>query len=132
MAEIRYGFDRSLPRSTFDEAVRKVTEGLKAEGFGVLTEIDVARTLKQKLDVDFPRTVILGACNPSLAHRALTEEPHIGLLLPCNVVVSEHENGTIRVGFADPRALFSLVDNPNLQSVADDVYRRLRRVADSL
>ena len=127
-----YGFERHLAQETFDEAIEKVTAALKQEGFGVLTQIDVKETLKKKLDVDFRRYIILGACNPSLAHRALSAEPQIGLLLPCNVVVQEASEGGITVSIADPRAMFSLVNNPHLAPVVDDADRRLRRVIASL
>ncbi|OFW06249.1 MAG: ABC transporter ATP-binding protein [Acidobacteria bacterium RIFCSPLOWO2_02_FULL_68_18] len=114
------------------DAVATVTAALKNEGFGVLTEINVKDTLRKKLDVDFRGYVILGACNPSLAHKALTAEPQIGLLLPCNVVVQEAADGGVVVTIADPRAMFSLVDNPSLAPVVQDAESRLRRVVESL
>ena len=109
MASSEYGYEKTLSGVTVDGAKAKVIEALKAEGFGVLTEIDVKATLKKKLDVDFPPYAILGACNPRLAHRALQTEPGIGLLLPCNVVVRESDTGT-QVAIASPRAMFSIVD----------------------
>ena len=127
-----YGFERHLAQATFDEALEKVTAALKREGFGVLTQIDVKETLKKKLDVDFRRYVILGACNPPLAHRALSAEPQIGLLLPCNVVVQEASGGGVTVSIADPRAMFSLVNNPRLTPVVEEADQRLRRVITSL
>ena len=126
-----YGFGRSVA-GTLQDAVEKVTGALKNEGFGVLTEINVRETLKKKLDVDFRGYVILGACNPSLAHQALTAEPQIGLLLPCNVVVQDSPEGGVLVTIADPRAMFSLVNNPALDPVVADAERRLRRVMESL
>lgn len=126
-----YGFGRRLGGSLAD-AIDKVTGALKQEGFGILTEINVKDTLKKKLDVDFRGYVILGACNPPLAHKALTAEPQIGLLLPCNVVVQEALEGGVVVTIADPRAMFSLVDNPALAPVVADVEARLRRVVASL
>jgi uncharacterized protein (DUF302 family) len=126
-----YGFGRRI-EGTLANAIEKVTGALKNEGFGVLTEIDVKDTLKKKLDVDFRGYVILGACNPPLAHKALTAEPQIGLLLPCNVVVQEAPEGGVVVTIADPRAMFSLVDNPGLEPVVDEAERRLRRVIESL
>jgi uncharacterized protein (DUF302 family) len=126
-----YGFGRHIP-GTLQAAVEKVTEALKAEGFGVLTSIDVRETLKKKLDVDFRGYVILGACNPPLAHQALTAEPQIGLLLPCNVVVQEAPGQGVIVTIADPRAMFSLVGNPAVAAVADDVEHRLRRVIEAI
>lgn len=131
MDNLRYGFERTLPGIEVDEAERRVTAALKAEGFGVLTRIDVRDTLKSKLDVDFRRYVILGACNPALAKRALDAEPQIGLLLPCNVVVQEHDGGSV-VSIADPKAMFTLVDNPDVGSIAGEVDARLRRAADAL
>ena len=124
----RYGFGRTLPNATFDEAVEKVTAALRDEGFGVLTRIDVDATLKAKLDVDFRRYAILGACNPTLAHGALIREPHIGLLLPCNVVVQESASGGIDVSVVDPVAQFELVGDAGLAPIARDVRGRLERV----
>jgi uncharacterized protein (DUF302 family) len=126
-----YGFERHLQR-TFEDALENVTAALKQEGFGILTQIDVKDTLKKKLDVDFRRYVILGACNPSLAHKALGAESQIGLLLPCNVVVQEAPQGGAIVSIADPRAMFSLVNNPRLSSVVEEADQRLRRVIASL
>ena len=126
-----YGFEAQLPHATFEQALDRVTAALKEEGFGVLTEIDVKETLKKKLDVDFRRYVILGACNPTLAHRALTTQPQLGLLLPCNVVVQQAADG-VTVSIADPRAMFSLVANPGLAPIVEDADQRLRRVIASL
>ena len=125
---IPYGFEQRLPGVTFGAAVERVTSALQKEGFGVLTEIDVTGTLKKKLGVDMPRYVILGACNPSLAHQALNLEPQIGLLLPCNVVVQETAEGDVVASIADPRAMFAMVDNARMAPVVDDAERRLRRV----
>ena len=127
-----YGFERHLQRASFEEALEKVTTALKREGFGILTQIDVKDTLKKKLDVDFRRYIILGACNPPLAHKDLSAEPQIGLLLPCNVVVQEASEGGVTVSIADPRAMFSLVNNPRLIPVVEDADQRLRRVIASL
>jgi uncharacterized protein (DUF302 family) len=116
----------------FDDALAKIPEALKSEGFGVLTEIDVKATLKKKLDVDFKRYVILGACNPQLAHQAMSGEPFIGVLLPCNVVVMEREGGGTIVSALKPSAAFSLVDNSDVAPIADEVEDRMRRVLDRL
>lgn len=132
MSNLRYGFETTLKGISYDSAVERVTDELKKEGFGVLTEIDVKATLKKKLDVDFRRYVILGACNPNLAHRALGAEPHIGLLLPCNVVVQETADGGVIVSIADPRAMFALVDNTDVAPVAEEANMRLRRVIDAI
>ncbi len=117
---------------TFDEAVARVTEALKAEGYGVLTEIDVRDTMRKKLNVDFRPYKILGACNPPLAFRALTAAPEVGLLLPCNVTVSQVEPGVSEVGLIDPQAMLGVVPNPALQPIADEAKARLDRVAAAL
>jgi uncharacterized protein (DUF302 family) len=129
---IPYGFQQRLPGTTVDAAVEQVGNALAKEGFGVLTKIDVKDTLKQKLGVDLHPYVILGACNPALAYQAITVEPQIGLLLPCNVVIQEISGGAVVVSIADPRALFAAVNNPRLTPVVDDVERRLRRVMRTL
>lgn len=116
----------------FETALTRVTEALKAEGFGILTEIDVKATLKQKLDADFRPYRILGACNPPLAHRALTAAPEVGLLLPCNVTVQQTAEGVIDVGLIDPLGLVTFTDNPALDPVAQEAREKLARVAASL
>ena len=121
-----YGYTAHLTGVSFDDARARITEALKQEGFGILTEIDVKATLKAKLDLDFRRYVILGACNPSLAHRALSTDLGIGLLLPCNVCVWEEEGGSV-VSMARPDAMFQVVDNPDVRPVADDADARLKR-----
>ncbi|MCO6412666.1 MAG: DUF302 domain-containing protein [Thiogranum sp.] len=126
-----YGFNVQMDGS-FDDAVNRVTEALKSEGFGVLTEIDVKATLKAKLDVDRNAYKILGACNPGLANQALNADPDIGLLLPCNVVVREEGDGRITVGFMDPIAVMSLVDKSGVKELAGQVRAKLERVRDQL
>ncbi|MBP7149255.1 MAG: DUF302 domain-containing protein [Acidobacteria bacterium] len=128
----RYGFAKELPSVPYEQAVARTVEALKTEGFGVLSEIDVRAALKNKLGVDFPNYVILGACNPPLAHRALQAEPFLGLLLPCNVVVKDRAGGGSTVSFASPRAMFSIVGNPELEPVAADVEQRLKRVLERI
>lgn len=127
-----YGLTRTLPGVTYADAVPAVREALAAEGFGVLTEIDVKATMKKKLGVDLRNYVILGACNPPLAHQALTAEPAIGLLLPCNVVVTEDHEGSAIVSAIDPRAMFRIVDKEEVEPIAKDVGARLRRVLAAL
>lgn len=116
----------------FDEAVRRTTQALKEEGFGVLTEIDVADTLKKKIGVDFRRYRILGACNPKLAHEALQIEGNIGTMLPCNVVIQEAADGKIEVAAIDPVASMMAVENPRLKQAAEQVREKLQRVVSRL
>lgn len=113
-------------------AQTKVTDALKSQGFGVLTEIDVKNTLKQKLNVDFRPYKILGACNPTLAHQALELEPEVGLLLPCNVTLSEIEPGLTEVAIIDPLVMLGVVQNPQMQPIADQARQRLEKVMDAL
>jgi len=126
-----YHFSKTLD-VPFDAAIPRVTEALKTEGFGVLTDIDVAATMKAKLGEDFRPYRILGACNPQLAHRALQLEDKIGTMLPCNVIVQQHESGDVEVSAVDPAASMQAIDNPGLAELAQDVRDRLKRVVDSL
>ena len=128
---INYGFGNPVLMD-FEHAVNAVTEALKTEGFGVLTDIDVQATLKKKLGKDMPPYRILGACNPPLAHQALTADPSIGLLLPCNVVVRQDDNGTVHVEFMNPQAVLDLVDNPDVHTLASEVRERLDKVLEAL
>lgn len=121
-----------LNNISYDSAVQRVTEALKEEGFGVLTEIDVKSTLKKKMDVDFRPYVILGACNPPLAYRALQAAPEVGMLLPCNVTVAEEEGGNVLVSILDPMMMVEVVGNPELETVAVEAEQRLRKVAATL
>jgi uncharacterized protein (DUF302 family) len=126
-----YYFTKELNIS-FDDAIAKVTEELKKEGFGILTDIDVKATLKKKLDVDFRPYRILGACNPPFAFQALQTEDKIGTMLPCNVVVQEKTPGKVEVTSIDPVASMAAVNNPNLRTVGEQVREKLKRVIDNL
>jgi len=125
--ENRYGFGKTVDID-FDAALKKVAEELAREGFGILTEIDVQATLKKKLNADMPPYRILGACNPPFAHRAISAEPSIGLLLPCNVVVRQDAAGKVQVEFMDPDVMVQLIDKPEVHGIAAEVRERLQRV----
>ena len=127
-----YYFSKVLKTTSFEEAIEQVTAELKKEGFGVLTEIDVKETLKKKIDVDFKKYKILGACNPHFAHKVLTKEDKIGVFLPCNVVVEEHENGEVEVSAVDPIASMLAVENKGIEELAKEVQQKLKRVIESL
>lgn len=125
--ESGFGFGKAVDMQ-FDAAIEKVTSDLQTEGFGVLSDIDVAAKLKEKLGEDIPPYRILGACNPALAHQAIKAVPEIGLLLPCNVLVREDDEGTVFVSFMDPKSVLSLVDDPGVEPLAAEVRTRLERV----
>ena len=127
-----YGFHCKLRGLTFPQAIVAVTEALKVEGFGILTDIDVQATMKGKLGIDGRPYRILGACNPPLAHRALLADPDIGLLLPCNVVVREEDDGGFVVGFMDPVAVLQMTNDPEVGRIAHEVRQRLDRVRSAL
>jgi len=131
MESTKYAY-KTVVSLSFEEAVQKVTEELKKEGFGVLTEIDVKDTLKKKLDVDFRKYKILGACNPPNAYKALRAETDIGLMLPCNVIVYESEGGQTVVAAVDPVASMRAVENPGLEATALEVRRKLQRVIEAI
>jgi len=126
-----YYFNKTVDMS-FDEAISKVTEELKKEGFGILTEIDVTATLKKKLNVDFHKYRILGACNPPFAYRALQAEPKIGTMLPCNVIVQELDSGEIEVAAVDPLSSMQAIKNKALQPIAEEIQAKLKKVIDQV
>ena len=127
---MKYGFTKTTDYS-FEQAIEKVTEELKKEGFGILSTIDVKDTLKKKIDVDFKKYTILGACNPKLAHSALQVEEELGLLLPCNVIVYEKNDKTV-VSIFDPRVMTLVIENPEMKPVAEEVKNKLQRVLESV
>jgi len=126
-----YYFNKTVELD-FENAINKVTEELKKEGFGVLTEIDVQATLKKKLDVDFRKYKILGACNPGYAHKALQSEKYIGTILPCNVIIQENEDGKVEISAVDPIASMQAIKNKDLGNIANEVREKLRGVIDNL
>jgi uncharacterized protein (DUF302 family) len=128
---MKYYFNKTI-KGTFEEVIDKVTEELKKEGFGILTEIDIKRTLKKKLDVDFRKYKILGACNPPYAHKALEAEDKIGTMLPCNVIVQEISKGVIEVAAVNPMAEGQAVDNKILAEIASDISDKLEHVIEKL
>lgn len=129
--ENAYGFGKPVD-APFPEAVERVMHALKAEGFGVLSDIDVAAAMKEKLNADMPPYRILGACNPPLAQRAIAAEPSIGLLLPCNVVVRQDDHGKVHVEFMNPGSVLQLVNKPDIAQLASEVRQRLDRVMSAL
>jgi len=126
-----YCFSTTL-NAEMDQAIQTVTEALKVEGFGILSEIDVKATLKKKIDVDFRPYMILGACNPTFAHKALLAEDKIGAMLPCNVIVQQIGDGQVEVSAVDPIASMSAVENPALGEIAEEVQAKLKKVIESL
>ena len=126
-----YGFNVNT-KLPFEEAITKVTDALKNEGFGVLSDIDVKATLKKKLELDIRPYRILGACNPDFASTAIAADPDIGLLLPCNVLGREEDDGSVTVAFMDPQSVLQLVDNPSVPDIAQQVRERLLRVRDAM
>lgn len=125
-------YNSKIVNYSFEDALIKVTEELKKEGFGVLTEIDVKETMKKKLNVDFRKYKILGACNPPLAYRALSKEENIGVLLPCNIIVQEKENGEVQVSAVNPMESMQAVGNKELEEVANEVSKKLKTVLNNL
>ncbi|MFZ0489283.1 MAG: DUF302 domain-containing protein [Salegentibacter sp.] len=129
---MKYYFNKVLKNKSFEEALQEVTAELKKEGFGVLTEIDVKDTLKKKIDVNFRKYKILGACNPHFAHQALDKEDKIGVFLPCNVVVEENKDGDVEVSAVDPIASMSAAENKDLEQIAAEVQQKLKNMIENL
>ena len=129
---MNYYFNKIVSTKSFDEAIEKVTKALKEEGFGVLTEINIHDAFKEKLGVDFKRYKILGACNPGFAHKALLAEDKVGVFLPCNIIVEEHENGTIEVSAVDPLASMSAIKNESLGGLAIEVRSKMKTIINNL
>ncbi len=127
-----YYFNKTIVSKNFDEVIQKVTEELKKVGFGILTEINVKETLKKKINVDIKKYMILGACNPQFAHKALQLEDKLGVLLPCNIIVQEHENDRIEVSAVDPIASMSFVDNEALGGIAIKIQQKLMKFIENL
>ena len=129
---MKYYFSKVLDNVSYQDAIELVSEALKKEGFGILTQIDVKDTLKKKIDVDFRNYIILGACNPHFAHKALLAEGKLGAFLPCNVVVEELDNGSIEVSIVDPAVMMSSIENKSLERLAEDVRSKLQNVLSDL
>ena len=129
---MNFYFSKKVTNQNFEEAIENVTEALKVEGFGILTVIDVKETFKKRLDVDFKKYIILGACNPLFAHKALLQEEKAGVFLPCNVIIVEQENGDVEVSAVDPVASFSPVTNKNVEIIAIEIQQKLKSVIESL
>jgi len=129
---VPYTIDRTFQASTFDDIVERTTNALSEQGFGVLTEIDVRATLKSKLDVDTPDYLILGACNPKMAHKAMSIEPRVGAMLPCNVIIRATEDTNIEVSAIDPLASMAAINNDDLKSIAADVRQMMEKVINNI
>lgn len=129
---MQYYKNKIIKGIEFQDAIDKVTEALKSEGFGVLTEIDVRETFRKKLDIDYKPYKILGACNPEFAHKALQAEDKIGTMLPCNVIVQQHESGDVEIAVVDPVASMQAVENPSLHGIATDVRNKLNNVLNKI
>lgn len=129
---MKYYFSTTIKNESFETIKEKVILALKEEGFGVLTNIDIKKTFKKKLDVDFKPYEILGACNPNFAYKALQAEDKIGIMLPCNVIIEQNEDKSITVSAVDPIASMGAVENPNLEGIAQEVQQKLKRVIDQL
>jgi uncharacterized protein (DUF302 family) len=123
-----YHFSKTIETKDFNQAIEQVTAALKTEGFGILTEIDVTATFKKKLDIDFKNYRILGACNPQFAHKAISAEDKIGVFLPCNALVQQHEDDTIEISLVDPIASMQSVENPALGALAGEVQEKMKKV----
>lgn len=129
---MNYSFNKKLTGFTFEQAIEHVTAMFKTEGFGIISEIDMKATLKSKIDVDFRKYKILGACNPHYAYKALQVEDKIGIFLPCNVVVQEHENGEVEISAVDPIPAMSAVENTEMEVIAAEIQQKIKNVMDKL
>jgi len=129
---MNFYISKIVTNQNFEEAIMNVTEALATDGFGILTEINVKDTFKKKLDVDFKKYIILGACNPHFAHKALTLEDKLGVFLPCNIVIEEHDNGEVEVSAVDPVVSLSPVKNESVENIALEIQQKLKRIIESL
>ncbi len=123
-----YGYTKKLDGVSFEEAVKRISDAMQTQHFGVISEIDVTNTLKTKLEIEFKKYKILGACQPKLAHTALSADPFVGLILPCNVIVFEEDDGSVVVSMANPKAMFQVIQNEAMQELVEEVDKKIQKV----